>query len=112
MADKLKLALSILILAGGIGGFYFFGDWPAVVPWGALLVAAGVAAGVAALTAPGRAAWAFAKTARVELRKVVWPMRKEAAQMTLVVFVMVVLIAAFIWVLDWVLHKTITIITR
>jgi len=111
MADKLKLALSILILAGGIGGFYFLGDRPAVVQWGALLVGLGVAAGVAALTAPGRAAWEFAKAARVELRKVVWPTRRETMQMTLVVFAMVVLIAVFIWVLDWVLHKTLTVIT-
>jgi len=111
MADKLKLALSVLILAGGIGGFYFFGDRPAIVQWGALLAGLGVAAGVAALTAPGRAAWEFAKAARVELRKVVWPTRKETLQMTLVVFVMVVLIALFIWVLDWVLLKTITAIT-
>ncbi len=111
MADKLKLALSILILAGGIGAFYYFGDRPAIVQWGVLLAGIGVAVGVAALTAPGRAAWEFSKAARVELRKVVWPTRKETMQMTLVVFAMVVLIAVFIWVLDWALHKTITVIT-
>ena len=111
MADKLKLALSILILAGGIGGFYYFGGKPEIVQWGVLLAALAIAVVVASLTVPGRATWEFARGARVELRKVVWPTRKETMQMTLVVFALVVLIALFIWVLDWMLHKTLTVIT-
>ena len=111
MADKLKLTLSILILAGGIGGFYYFGGKPEIVQWGVLLAALAFAVTVASLTAPGRATWEFARGARVELRKVVWPTRKETMQMTLVVFALVVLIALFIWVLDWALHKILTVIT-
>jgi preprotein translocase subunit SecE len=111
MADKLKLALAVLLVLGGIGGFYYFGDKPEIVQWGVLLAGFAAAALVAGFTAPGRAVWEFAKGARAELRKVVWPTRKETMQMTLVVFAMVVLIAVFIWVLDWVLHKTLTVIT-
>jgi preprotein translocase subunit SecE len=111
MADKLKLTLAVLFLVGGIGGFYYFGGKPEIVQWGVLLAAAAIAVATASQTVAGRATWEFAKGARVELRKVVWPTRKETMQMTLVVFVLVVLIALFIWVLDWVLHKTITVIT-
>ena len=111
MADKLKLTLAVLLLVGGIGGFYYFGGKPEIVQWGVLLAAAAIAVAVASQTAAGHATWDFARGARVELRKVVWPARKETMQMTLVVFVLVVLIALFIWMLDWMLHKTLTVIT-
>ena len=65
----------------------------------------GIAVAVAMQGATGRNAWEFAKGARAELRKVVWPSNKETMQMTLVVFGMVVLIAVFLWVVDWGLLK-------
>jgi preprotein translocase subunit SecE len=34
------------------------------------------------------------------LRKVVWPDRQETVQVTLVVFVMIVVLALFFWALD------------
>jgi preprotein translocase subunit SecE len=111
MADKLKLMAAVLIVAISIGGFYYFGDKPDYVRVGLVLVAAGLAAAVALQTAAGRAAWEFAKGARQEMRKVVWPTRKETMQMTLVVFAMVVLVSLFLWVVDWGLLKTIRLLT-
>lgn len=105
MADKLKLALAVLIVAIGIAGFYYFGDQPAFVRLVTVLVAMGIAVAVAMQSAPGRSAWEFTKGARAELRKVVWPSNKETMQMTLVVFAMVVLIAIFLWLVDWGLLK-------
>lgn len=46
---------------------------------------------------------AFAREARVELRKVIWPTRQETLQTTLVVLVMVVVVAIFLWLLDMLL---------
>jgi preprotein translocase subunit SecE len=37
----------------------------------------------------------------VELRKVVWPTRKDTVQITLVVVAMVVFVALFLWIIDW-----------
>jgi preprotein translocase subunit SecE len=65
----------------------------------------------AAQTAVGRSAWEFFKGARLELRKVVWPARKETMQITLVVSVMVVLVAVYMWVIDWGLHKIVRAVT-
>ena len=39
-------------------------------------------------------------SARAEAKKVVWPNRKEATQMTLVVFAFVVVMALFLWAAD------------
>ena len=40
------------------------------------------------------------KEAQLEVRKVVWPTRQETVRMTLIVVLMVVTVAAFLWVLD------------
>ncbi len=39
-ADKLKLIRAVLIVAGGLGAFYYFGDSPDLIRLGVLLAAA------------------------------------------------------------------------
>lgn len=110
-ADKLKLILAMLLVVGGIGGFYYFGDKPDLVRVAMVLVAAALAVVMSATTAPGRSAWEFFKGARLELRKVIWPVKKETMQITVIVFVMVILVAIYMWVIDWGLHKVVRVIT-
>lgn len=111
MADKLKLTLAMLVVIIGIGGFYYLGDKPDLIRLATLLAAAAVAVVVAMQSAAGRDAWEFAKGARMELRKVVWPARRETMQMTLVVFVLVILVALFLWAVDWALLKLLQAVT-
>ncbi|MHB8534496.1 MAG: preprotein translocase subunit SecE [Sulfuricaulis sp.] len=110
-ADKLKLFLAVLLLAGGITGFYYFGDKPEALRVAMILAAVVLALIAIATTAFGRSAWEFFKGARTELRKVVWPEKKETMQITLVVFVMVVLVAVYMWMIDWGLHEIVKVIT-
>jgi preprotein translocase subunit SecE len=111
MADKLKRVAAVLIVTVGIGGFYYFGDKPGYVQ-AAILLVAGIAAIVMFYqTAAGKATWEFAKGARTELRKVVWPNQKETVQVTIIVFVMAVVVAVFLWIVDWGLHKIIKTVT-
>jgi preprotein translocase subunit SecE len=53
----------------------------------------------------------FFREVQVEAKKVVWPERKETIQATLMVVVMVILIAAFLWLVDsalsWAVQKVI-----
>jgi len=111
VADKLKILAAVLILAIGIAGFYYFGDKPDWMRLLMVLGAAALAVLVALQTALGRSAWEFAKISRQELRKVVWPTRKETMQVTLVVFGLVVLVALFLWVVDWGLLRIMKVIT-
>ena len=106
-ADRLKLTAAVLILAIGIGAFYYLGGRPDWMRWLTLLVVAGLAVATAAPTTAGRAGWEFVKGSRLELRKVVWPTRKETVQTTLVVVAMVVSIALFLWIVDWGLIKVV-----
>ena len=60
-----------------------------------------------AKTSPGE----FFNQVKAEVRKVVWPTRKEAMQMTGYVFAFVVVMALFLWLtdksLEWVLYDLI-----
>ncbi len=110
-ADRIKLILAVLAVFAGIGGYYVLGDKSLLVRVVALLVALGVAVAIAYQTAMGRAAWAFTREAQVELRKVVWPDRKETIQVTLVVVAMVIILAIFLWLVDWALLAGIKALT-
>lgn len=63
----------------------------------------GVVTLIAASTEKGQSTKNFLKETHLEVRRVVWPTRKETLHMTGVVLVMVVLVAFIIWGLDSIL---------
>jgi len=109
--DKAKLAAAVALVAAGVWGYYWLADSALVLR--ILAVAAGVAAGVAVawFSAPGREFAVFAGEAVAEVKKVVWPTRKETIQTTAAVFAFVVVMAIFLWIsdktLEWVLYDLI-----
>ena len=100
MADKIKVAVAVLLLIAGIAGFYFLSESPMVVRVASIL--AGIVAGAVLgwTTAPGKEFFLFAQEAVVETKKVVWPTRKESLQTTGAVFAFVVAMAVFLWITD------------
>ncbi|BAN34454.1 preprotein translocase subunit SecE [Sulfuricella denitrificans skB26] len=100
MTDKLKLGLAILLLAAGVAGFYILSEHALVLRVLAVLAGVGMAIFVARFTSHGQQFFAFGKEAWVETKKVVWPTRKETFQTTGVVFLLVVVIAIFLWIVD------------
>ena len=105
-ADKAKLAAAALLLLGGIVAFYSLGRldlWVRVV---ALLVLVALAVGAFFLSEPGKQLIGFGKESIKEVRKVVWPTRKEALQNTGYVFIFVFAMAFFLWVTDKTLEWT------
>ena len=110
-ADKAKLAAAVALVIASIAGFYLLSKQGAVVQWGALIAGLIVAAGVFLVSESGRQLVAFGKDAWREVKKVVWPTRKETVQMTAYVFAFVVVMALFLWLtdktLEWVLYDLI-----
>jgi len=108
-ADKAKLAATGLLVVGGVAAFYLLGKQDLCVITLLVMIAAGVA--VFFTSAPGKELVAFGQDSIKELRKVVWPTRPEATQMTLYVFAFVVVMALFLWLtdktLEWVLYDLI-----
>ena len=100
MADKIKLVLAALLLAAGVAGFYYLADSAAIVRLAAIV--AGAAAGIALawFTALGQQFLAFLRDAITEVKKVVWPTRKESLQTAGIVFAFVLVMAVFLWISD------------
>lgn len=98
--DTIKLLFAVLLLLGGVVGFYWFASEPAIYRWLGLLGAAVVALLVAYTTVLGKNAWQFMQTSRLEVRKMVWPNRQETIQTTLAVVLVVVVLGLFMWGLD------------
>ena len=65
-----------------------------------LLVGVGVAAFVFTKSLQGEKFIHFAKEARIELRKVVWPTREETLKTTGMIMIAVVIVAIFLWIVD------------
>ena len=98
--DPAKWVGALVIIATGIAGFYYWSDESLLLRVIGLLVLSAVALFVAVQTEKGRAAWEFVRESHTEVRKVVWPTRKETTQTTLIVIAMVGLVAIIMWILD------------
>ncbi|HHZ87465.1 MAG TPA: preprotein translocase subunit SecE [Chromatiaceae bacterium] len=109
--DSVKLFLALLILVGAVMAFYYYSDESQLYRVLGMVVAVGAALYVASLTAKGRGAMGFARDSRNEVRKVVWPTRAETLQTTLMVFVMVIIVAIFVWLLDMLLVEAVKVLT-
>lgn len=100
MVDKIKLVLSMLLVVAGIAGFYLLEDKALVVRL--LVLMLGIAAALALVwtTPTGKSAMGFVGESVDEAKRVVWPTRKETIQTTVAVFVLVLIMAAFLAVID------------
>jgi preprotein translocase subunit SecE len=99
-ADKAKLAASVALVVSALAAFYVLSSRGSLVQWGALLVGLAAAVVVFFTSEPGKALVAFGRDSWREVKKVVWPARKEAIQMTAYVFVFVLVMAIFLWLTD------------
>ena len=107
-ADKAKLMAAALLVAAAVAVFYALGKqdlWLRVL---ALLGLMAVAAALFFVSEPGKQLIAYGRDSAREVRKVVWPTRKEAGQMTAYVFGFVLVMSVFLWATDktveWVLY--------
>jgi preprotein translocase subunit SecE len=110
-ADKAKLAAAIILAVGAFAAFYALGKQGAVAQWGALIGGLLAAVVVFFMSESGRQLVAFGKDSWREVRKVVWPARKESLQITAYVFGFVFIMALFLWLtdktLEWVFYDLI-----
>lgn len=110
-ADKAKLAVAVALVIASLAGFYLLGKQGALAQWAVLIVGLVAAVATFATAETGKRLAAFGKDAWREVRKVVWPERKEAIQMTLYVFGFVLIMAIVLWLTDktieWVFYDLI-----
>ena len=99
-SDKLKVVLAVCALVAGIVGFYFLSDKATYIRASALVVGLVVAVVLAWTSTSGRDFINFARESIRETKKVVWPTRREALQITAIVFGFVLVMALFLWGTD------------
>jgi preprotein translocase subunit SecE len=99
-ADKAKLVLAAALVLASLVAYYALGKQGPLFQWLGLLAGLVLAAVVFLLSESGKALTAFGQDAIREVKKVVWPARKEAIQMTAYVFGFVLIMALFLWLTD------------
>ncbi|HEY5580769.1 MAG TPA: preprotein translocase subunit SecE [Rhodoferax sp.] len=99
-ADKAKLATAAVLVVAALAAFYLFSRQGPLAQWGALLLGLAAAVLVFFISETGKALYGFGQDSWREVKKVVWPARKEAIQMTAYVFGFVLLMALFLWLTD------------
>jgi preprotein translocase subunit SecE len=98
--DKVKLGAAVVAVAAGIAGYYLLGSDANWRRWIAVVAGIVVGALLLAFSRYGHEFREFVASARVELRKIVWPTRQETGVTTLIVFVFVAVAGFFFWGLD------------
>ncbi len=110
-ADKAKLAVAAVLVVGSIVAFYTLDKQDLWLRVGALLLLLAAAIATFFVSEPGKQLIGFGRDSVKEVKKVVWPTRKEAMQMTGYVFAFVFVMALFLWLtdktLEWVLYDLI-----
>ena len=109
--EKMRLALAGALVIAALVAYYLLDQQGGLVQWAGLLVGLAAAVVVFFTSESGRQLIAFGRDAVREVKKVVWPDRKEAMQITAYVFGFVVVMAVFLWLtdktLEWVFYDLI-----
>jgi preprotein translocase subunit SecE len=110
-ADKAKLAAAAALVIAALVAYYALTKQGPLFQWLGLLAGLAMAVAVFLSSESGKALVAFGQDSVKEVKKVVWPARKEAIQMTAYVFGFVFLMALFLWLtdktLEWVFYDLI-----
>ncbi len=106
-ADRLKLILAVALLVAGVAGFYALAGQPQVLRVLTVMAGVGLALLIGMRSGPGGRLWGFLKDSRTEVRRVVWPTRRETLQTTGVVFLAAVVVGLMLWLFDWVISLAI-----
>ena len=110
-ADKVKLGLAVVLVLASLAGFYLMSRQGQIAQWGTLVGGLVAAVVVFFSSEVGKQFLSFGRDSWREVKKVVWPTRKETMQMTAYVFAFVVVMALFLWLtdktLEWVFYDLI-----
>lgn len=106
----LWLAIIAITAAAFFGTYHYNFSYPIkVIIWIVWLILGGA---VGYFTSKGQQIYKFAKEAKIELLKVVWPTRQETVQTTSIVMVMVAATGFILWGVDSVMMWLIAKITH
>ncbi|HFD3994141.1 TPA: preprotein translocase subunit SecE [Klebsiella pneumoniae] len=109
--EAMKWIIVAVLLIVAIVGNFLYRDIMLAVRALAVVILIAAAGGVALLTTKGKASVAFAREARTEVRKVIWPTRQETLHTTLIVAAVTAVMSLILWGLDGILVRLVSFIT-
>ncbi|MFT4465332.1 MAG: preprotein translocase subunit SecE [Sodalis sp. (in: enterobacteria)] len=109
--EVVKWLVVAILLVVAIVGNYFYRDYNLPLRALAVVLIIAIAGGVVMMTAKGKSTVAFAREARTEVRKVIWPTRQETLHTTLIVAAVTAVMSLILWGLDGILVRVVSFIT-
>ncbi len=109
--EAAKWLIVAVLLVVAIVGNYYYRDLSLPLRALAVVLIIAVAGAVALMTTKGKATVAFAREARTEVRKVIWPTRQETLHTTLIVAAVTAVMSLILWGLDGILVRLVSFIT-
>lgn len=109
--EIVKWLIVFLLLITAIIGNYYYRNVNLPLRTLIIFIIISLAAGMALLTKKGKASLEFAREARIEMRKVIWPTRQETLQTTLMVAAVTLVMSLILWGLDSILLRFVSFIT-
>ncbi|MFP1724487.1 MULTISPECIES: preprotein translocase subunit SecE [Lonsdalea] len=109
--EMLKWLIVAVLLVAAVVGNYYYRELSLPLRALAVVILIAVAGGIALLTTKGKATVLFAREARTEVRKVIWPTRQETLHTTLIVAAVTAVMSLILWGLDGILVRLVSFIT-
>lgn len=110
--EVIKWLIVAILLVVAIVGNYFYRDYNSPLRALAVVLIIVIAGSVAVMTAKGKSVVTFAREARTDLRKVIWPTCQETLHTTLIVAAVTAVMSLILWGLDGILVYVVSFITR
>ncbi|MFQ3206804.1 MAG: preprotein translocase subunit SecE [Glaciecola sp.] len=110
--DLVKWIIVIALLGGLVYAYSAYEEISVLYRALAAVAIVVISLGIAATTEKGSNFLIFAKDARTEVRKVIWPSRSEANRMTLIILLATAVVGVMLYLIDMVLVWVIGLITN
>jgi preprotein translocase subunit SecE len=110
--DLVKWIIVIALLGGLVYAYSAYEEISVLYRALAAVAIVVISLGIAATTDKGNNFLIFAKDARTEVRKVIWPSRSEANRMTLIILLATAVVGVMLYLIDMVLVWVIGLITN
>lgn len=98
--NKVKWLIIFIVVAITVFANIHFSAFPVEVRAAGFIIIGALLLLFAKTTTQGKLAWSFIKDSRGEMRKVVWPTRKETVNTTMIIIVVVLISALILWIFD------------
>jgi len=115
--DKLKWLVVFILFVVVVWGNFYFSEPKSIYTVNfiiriiSVVVLSAIMLLLAATTRRGKQILIFVKEARIELRKVVWPNRRETIQTTILIAVITIIASLFLWGLDSIMIRLVSFLT-